>query len=152
MTDPDQSPSTPDWSPPPQPPAPPATGRWKWIVPLIVVLIVGVGVGGYLAVGAFSDFTLTGRLVVNEKTCTSRGYQDISEGAQVQVVSQSNEVLGVGVLTREWSERLCTYRFTIPDVPSGERLYGVRMGNSNRGTLWKTEDDARRGVEMTLGS
>lgn len=152
MTDPDQPRPTPDWSPPPQPPATPTAGRWKWLIPLVVVLVVGVGVGGYLAVRAFSDFTITGRIVINEKTCDLRGYQDVSEGAQVQVVSQSNEVLGVGTLSRVWGERLCTYRFTIPDVPSGERLYGVRMGNTNRGTLWKNEDEVRRGVELSLGN
>lgn len=95
-------------------------------------------------------FTVTGTMKVNGR-CGSGGYSDIETGSQVEIVNQDNEVLAVGTL-RSGDNGLCSFKFTVIGVPTGERLYGAKIGNANRGVIWHTEQEAKgQGFHLTLG-
>ena len=94
-------------------------------------------------------FTITGTMTVNG-VCGSGGYSDISRGGQVEIVNQDNEVLGVGAL--QTGAGPCSFKFTVSGIPEGERLYGAKIGNANRGVIWHSEQDAKyQGFHLTLG-
>jgi hypothetical protein len=94
-------------------------------------------------------FTITGTMTVNG-VCGSGGYSDIRLGGQVEIVNQDNEVLGVGTL--QTGVGLCSFKFTVGQIPEGERLYGAQIGNANRGVIWHSEQDAKtQGFHLTLG-
>ncbi len=109
-----------------------------------------------------TTFTLKGTIYVAK--CTSSGYGDLLPGAQVEVKDQSGEVLGVGtvelsdaVANRKSGETLdlraiCTSKFSVADVPAGRKMYGVHIGNNNRGVIWKAESEAKQGFELSIGS
>jgi hypothetical protein len=106
-------------------------------------------------------FTLKGTMYVAE--CTKPGYADLLPGAQVQVTGRNGEVIAVGTL--EFSDAVtkrqagvpadlkavCTSTFSLLNIPAGRGLYGVHIGNGNRGVIWKSEDDARNGVDLSIG-
>ncbi|MDX8145196.1 hypothetical protein SK854_24005 [Lentzea sp. BCCO 10_0061] len=95
-------------------------------------------------------FTVSGSMTVNG-SCGSGGYADIALGGQVEIVNQDNEVLGVGTLQTGAGAR-CSFRFTVSGIPEGERLYGAKIGNANRGVIWKSQQEARtEGFHLTLG-
>ncbi len=95
-------------------------------------------------------FTVMGSMTVNG-TCGSGGYSDITLGGQVEIVNQDNEVLGVGSLA-SGTGALCSFTFTVSGIPEGERLYGAKIGNANRGVIWKSESDTKyQGFHLTLG-
>ena len=94
-------------------------------------------------------FTVSGTMTVNG-LCGSGGYSDIRRGSQVEIVNQDNEVLGVGTL--ETGVGSCSFKFSVSGIPEGERLYGAKIGNSNRGVIWHSEQDAKyQGFHLTLG-
>lgn len=101
-------------------------------------------------------FTVQGTLTVNcASTC--EGYGDIVAGAQVEVVNDKQQTLAVSSLAyggnaSSYSYSTNSYTFTVPGVPRGEKLYGVHIGNQNRGVIWKNEHDAESvGFQLTLG-
>lgn len=75
--------------------------------------------------------------------CESGGYSDIRAGAQVQIVNQKNDVLAVGTLERPAPDA-CRFLAIVKDIPLGEAMYGAKLGNANRGVIWKTEAEARK--------
>lgn len=101
-------------------------------------------------------FTIKGTLNVAE--CGSAGYSDLLPGSQVEIVSADGTVIGTGTLNwaKEYSETevpgamACTTNFTVKEVPTGMDRYGVRVGNDNRGTLWKSEEEARDGYTLSI--
>ncbi|WP_207310502.1 hypothetical protein [Lentzea alba] len=94
-------------------------------------------------------FTVSGTMTVNG-LCGSGGYSDIRRGGQVEIVNQDNEVLGVGTL--ETGVGSCSFEFSVSGIPEGERLYGAKIGNANRGVIWHSEQDAKyQGFHLTLG-
>jgi hypothetical protein len=107
-------------------------------------------------------FALKGTLYVAK--CTSSGYGDLLPGAQVEVTDQGGEVLGVGtvelsdaVANRKSGETLdlqtiYTSKFSVANVPTGRKMYGVHVGNHNRGVIWKPGSEAKRGFELSIGS
>ncbi|MFJ4100061.1 hypothetical protein [Amycolatopsis japonica] len=107
-------------------------------------------------------FTLKGTLYVAK--CMSSGYGDLLPGAQVEVTDQSGEVLGVGavelsdaVANRKSGETsalkaICTSKFSVVNIPTGRKMYGVHIGNANRGVIWKPESEAKQGFELSIGS
>ncbi|HUQ55341.1 hypothetical protein [Lentzea sp.] len=95
-------------------------------------------------------FTVSGTMTVNG-LCGSGGYSDVRLGGQVEIVNQDNEVLGAGTLQTA-TGGLCSFKFTVSGIPEGERLYGAKIGNANRGVIWRSESDARyQGFHLTLG-
>lgn len=99
--------------------------------------------------GTPDTFSVEGSMTVSGR-CGSGGYSDMRDGAQVEIVNQDNKVLGVSTLKE--GEGTCFFTFVVRDVPSGERLYGASTGNSNRGVIWKTQQEAMaEGFHLTLG-
>jgi hypothetical protein len=108
-----------------------------------------------------STFTVRGSVVQQCGTC--RGYDDIDTGAQVEVVNGKNEVLAIGKLGSSkldagvksdgTSYATFTYEFTVAGVPRGEKLYGVHVGNANRGIIWESEMQASTtGFALSIGN
>ncbi|MDX3656027.1 hypothetical protein PV646_01795 [Streptomyces sp. ID05-26A] len=94
-------------------------------------------------------FTVDGSMTVNGN-CGVGGYSDIQLGGQVEIVNQDNRVLGVGTLMTGLGS--CKFNFSVSGVPEGERLYGAKIGNSNRGVIWKSQQEAAsEGFHLTLG-
>jgi len=96
-----------------------------------------------------ASFTVAGSLQVIG--CSSRGYSDLEPGAQVTVQAQDGSVLGIGTLLQSGDSYGCARTFTVPNVPAGLSLYGVAVGNKNRGVIWRNEQDARNGFALTIG-
>jgi hypothetical protein len=123
-----------------------------------IVLVLARG-GGDEA-GAPKTFTLTGTMYV--ANCASAGYSDVLPGAQVQVSAQGGEVLAVGTLQRSFEvsptqvltasdfKAICTSKFSIPNVPTAKNLYGIHIGNGNRGVIWKSEAEAKLSVDLNI--
>jgi len=83
--------------------------------------------------------------------CGSGGYSDIRLGGQVEIVNQDNKVLGVDTLQTD-VDGLCSFKFMVSGIPEGERLYGAKIGNANRGVIWHSEQEAKyQGFHLTLG-
>lgn len=83
--------------------------------------------------------------------CGSGGYSDIRYGSQVEIVNQDDKILGVGTLDTA-ADGLCSFKFTVSGIPEGERLYGAKIGNANRGVIWHSEQEAKyQGFHLTLG-
>lgn len=94
-------------------------------------------------------FDVDGSMTVNGR-CGSGGYSDITPGGQVEIVNQDNDVLAVGTLMTGAGS--CKFNFVVSGVPRGERLYGAKIGNANRGVIWKTQQAAEtEGFHLTLG-
>lgn len=96
---------------------------------------------------ASDTFAVHGSVTVNCGT-SCLGYGDITAGAQVEIVDNSNSVLAVGYLASGDG----TYEFTVPNVPRGKPLYGVHVGNANRGVIWESEAEASTtGFALSIG-
>lgn len=94
-------------------------------------------------------FTINGSMTVNG-SCGSGGYSDIRLGGQVEIVNQENKVLGVGTLMTGLGS--CKFNFSVSGIPEEERLYGAKIGNANRGVIWKIQQEAKtEGFHLTLG-
>lgn len=136
---------------------------------MVVVGVLAAGIGVAVAVNsepfsfsaapepaaADDSFTVRGTLSL---TCTRScvGYSDIQDGSQVEVVNDRHEVLTVTTLNSITSSAgysvSRSYEFVAQDVPRGEKLYGVKIGNANRGVIWKSEAEAATdGFALTLG-
>lgn len=66
------------------------------------------------------------------------GYTDIASGAEVDVVDGSGKVLAIGNLAAGKvgaDTASCVFTFEVPDVPMGLSIYGVKVGNGNRGIV-----------------
>lgn len=135
-------------------------------------IVVGATVAAALATVLVVLLTTSGTTSVNgtmsllcDMKCTKAaadgydGYGDLSEGAQVTLVDEAGHVVATTELHRTPGEEtnvvggmwVRTFTFTFTDVPSADR-YGVHIGNTNRGTLWKNADEAERdGFHLTIG-
>jgi hypothetical protein len=82
---------------------------------------------------------------------TPTGLDDIGEGAQIQVTAADGDIVAVGQLDAgEWDKSDCAFRFTIPDVPRGEKFYGLHVGNESRGIIQFDEQRLRQGPVLHL--
>jgi hypothetical protein len=82
------------------------------------------------------------------------GYTDIAAGAEVDVLDSAGKVLGIGNLQTPAigdDAESCSYAFTVAAVPAGQKIYGVRVGNTARGVVHFTEAQLFDGPELTLG-
>ena len=154
-----------------EPPATPRRRRPPWLaIGFTVVALASGGIGFGLGRASGPDllrstgstsaapstsskpdvFTITGTMTVHGR-CGSGGYSDIEVGSQVEIVNQDNKVLAVSTL-KSGDGLLCSFKFTVVGVPEGERLYGAKIGNSNRGVIWHSEQEAKLdGFHLTLG-
>jgi len=127
----------------------------------VIVIAAAAAIGFALAASGDSDagtaktvFTVSGTMDLGQ--CARRGAAnpaDLQVGAQVEVTAQNGDVLGVGTLTpyaNPDEPNSCKRSFDVPNVPSGQALYGVHVGNANRGVIWKNEADAGGGFELSI--
>jgi hypothetical protein len=131
----------------------------------VAVLLAGATIISVLTIGKDSKpttFSISGSMTVSNcySSGSSSGYSDLLPGAQVEVTAQNGEVLGVSTLKPFTNDAnpdaadlssLCIRVFTVPDIPTGRTLYGVHIGNTNRGIIWKNEVDARAGFILNIG-
>ncbi len=144
----------PAYGPPPAtPPRGRRTGLYLGLAAAIVVLLAGIGVGGYALLarsgtslpGHPAKITVNGSLIITGG-CDSFGYGDIKAGTQVVITDEHQTTLGVGQLTTAGT---CRWTFQVPGVPAGKSFYGVTI--SHRGTIQYTEAQLRQGVQLSLG-
>lgn len=131
------------------------------IVVAAVAIVLVLTLGGGAAPAASQSFTVKGTMYVSD--CSSPGFGDLLPGAQVQVTSQDGKVLGVGELKRSFEVTptqvlhpsdivaICTSTFSVPNVPTGKDLYGIHIGNGNRGVIWKSAAEVQQGVALSIG-
>lgn len=97
-----------------------------------------------------TTFAVHGTVTLACPSCP--GYSDIGDGAQVEILDRANTVLAVGVLDPDTDVFSRTRTFTVPDVPTGEGMYGVHVGNINRGVIWESEAQAASsGFALSIG-
>ncbi|WP_328448465.1 hypothetical protein [Amycolatopsis sp. NBC_00438] len=132
-------------------------------------IVAGAAVVAVVATILIIVFTTSGPSSVNgtlsllcDMKCTKAaadGYGDLSSGSQVTLVDETGQVVATTQLRRTPGEEtkivegmwVRTFTFTFTDVPSAER-YGVHLGNTNRGTLWKSAEETERdGFSLTIG-
>jgi hypothetical protein len=118
-----------------------------------MILIIAV-VFGTTRHAAAAPVTVHGSMTVTESCLSANSdYPDVSTGAQVIITDASGKVLAQGALGGEKtvSQPLgdeCDYPFTV-QVPSGQARYGITIGH-NRGTVWFTPAEMRRGPGLSL--
>ncbi len=134
--------------PMPDQPRPSNRPRIALLITVLSMLVIGGTVGLIVALSGSSTMTVRGTL--DRPPSAHGGYSDLNVGAQVEVVNRSGEVLAIGVLVESPEEpvydslgfRTMSFVFEIPDVPRGHGIYGVRIGNANRGTIYEKEPDS----------
>jgi hypothetical protein len=124
------------------------------IATVLVLTIANQNVTGVPTAAQPTSFAANitmGVSAVGYSSCESGGYSDIRDGAQVQIVNQKNEVLAVGILSRT-SPTKCEFASVVGDIPLGQKMYGAKLGNANRGVIWKSEEEAQTsGWSLNLG-
>lgn len=137
--------------------------RTPWIVLAVAVVAAATAIT-LAAAGVFSSnnptdpqpvvaatFVIHGTVSVSCGTCT--GYGDIRDGAQVEIVDNAHNVLAAGALDVNTDVFSNTHTFTVPGVPAGRGMYGVHVGNVNRGVVWESEDQVvSSGFALSIGS
>lgn len=105
--------------------------------------------GSYSSYSSYgsSSYSSSAYSVGSDGSCMGDGgYSDISAGTAVNVYDSSGAVVAVGELSRgrgSYSSG-CTFSFSVPDVPTGERFYQVEI--SHRGKMNLTADEAEAGT------
>lgn len=131
------------------------------LVLIIVAAVVVVATGGALGLTAAltpKTFTAHGTLSLISKDgsgcdTSDGGFSDLTDGAQVKISDESGATVALGALgTGKESESgyLCTWSLAVNSVPTGERFYGVHVGNNNRGVIQYTEEKLRKGVNLQV--
>jgi hypothetical protein len=116
--------------------------RW-WLIAVPAVLVAGGAVWLVVALLTPGTFTVEGQLKFRTN-CDN-------EGVQVEILDRESNPLAVGKLVED-KRNPCLVSFTVPNVPAGEDLYGVRVGDGRLGgVMWKTEAELRSGEGLTTG-
>jgi hypothetical protein len=86
----------------------------------------------------------------DDKECFGwKSYDDLNAGAQVVIRDATGSQVGLGSLGPGYhGRRICTFEFTVEDVPSGSPLYSVEI--AGRGEISFPEEDADS-VALTVG-
>jgi len=135
--------------------------------------VVGLALGGLLASCSSSDsggdgqetFTVHGRLALIGEGAgavgpcqASGGYSDINPGTQVTVEDASGKKLAVASLGKGESTGPsyvnCRFDILVPDVPAGDGLYVVQVGQRGERTYKQNDLETELGsaLNLTLGS
>ncbi|WP_326644568.1 hypothetical protein OIE67_25690 [Nonomuraea fuscirosea] len=91
-------------------------------------------------------------LTENELACTTGGgYDDIRQGAQVVVTDAAGKTIALGQLgAGGWKRDVgCSFLFTVPEVPAGEKFYGIEV--SHRGRVQYTAEQMTTPIELSIG-
>jgi hypothetical protein len=103
--------------------------------------------GSVLVVGSSPQVVTT-----NELTCTTGGgFDDIRQDAQVVVTDAAGKTIALGQLGGgSWKRDVgCIFLFTVPDVPAGEKFYGIEV--SHRGRVQHTAEQLAAPLELSIG-
>lgn len=149
---------------------------WIWAPLGVLALAVAIGLGYWFGIRkapseaattpAAKTFVMNGSLQLRGtygqwplgQSCAGMGgFRDLVEGAQVVVTDKVGETVAIGKLATgtvrpdraTGAFNVCEFSFIIADVPELD-FYGVEV--SHRGRLQVTSADARRGVQLQLGS
>lgn len=80
----------------------------------------------------------------------ARGYDDLSPTTTVRITNGYGSLYAPGTFTGSaHGNGLCTFFFTVPDVPRGAADYDVEI--SHRGSVTYAESEVESGVHLTLG-
>jgi hypothetical protein len=140
--------------------APETLPKPRWFVPALVaagVLVLAVAaVSITLGVSALTPQTFTAEgAMLTGYACDSMpgGYEDITQGAGVAVKDPSGKTVALGQLGagKDLPDGLgCSFPFTVTDVPSGLKIYGVEV--THRGVIQYKEAALKKdGAVMSLG-
>jgi hypothetical protein len=105
----------------------------------------------------------TSELVDGGDCRAARGYDDISEGAQVTIRDSKGEIVAIGTLSsgvqtgsegytmRDWDSDLpiCAFQFSV-EAPSGLGYYSISVGNVNRGEVTFAEEELTEKVNLEI--
>ncbi|MEU1720352.1 hypothetical protein [Nonomuraea sp. NPDC005692] len=130
----------------------------------VVLVVAGCGSEPAPAVtSAAAALTVSGSVTVkggppqvlteNELTCRGGGgFDDLRQGAQVVVTDAAGTTIALGQLSGgSWKRGVgCIFLFTVPDVPGGEKFYGVEI--SHRGRAQYTAAQIAAPLAMEIGS
>lgn len=78
---------------------------------------------------------------VMDGTTPGQAYPDITDGGQVVIVNSGGTVIATGTLDETSlpdTEAVSDYYTFSLGVPGGLPRYGIRVGDSDRGTVWET--------------
>lgn len=143
------------------PATPPRRRRTGLVVGLALAALVLVGGGVALALALThggpaatskaqtQTFTATGTLTVTGGCESIGGYGDITTGTQVVLTDGAGKTVSVGQLQSTHSSTVCSYIWTLPDIPVGEKFYGIAV--ARRGVLQITESQLRAGININIG-
>ncbi|UQS21421.1 hypothetical protein L1857_00545 [Amycolatopsis thermalba] len=140
---------------------------WPWVFLAVVITASALAVVITLMVTSGEEdrgpttFTVTGTFTLKDGVTAyapdggdcqgSRGYSDISGGAQVTVYTSSGSVAAIGQLGpgRHGPSVSCQFDIVIPNVPTGQGPYQIEV--SHRGKIGFSEQEANR-VAISLGN
>jgi hypothetical protein len=129
------------------------------IIAIALTAVAVVGSTGVYIAGRNAPVTMHGTLDVSDPSdgvigcdLADSGYADLMPGAQVTIVSAARTTLATGVVSTQRSDGTdgCLLGFTVPNIPAGHALYGVQIGNGNRGTLWESPAQIKRGIQLVI--
>jgi hypothetical protein len=105
---------------------------------------------GVLSVPAVEE--RMGDVIVIDDDCTAEaGFDDVHKAAQVAVLDPEGTIVAIGELGKGKygsGGSVCSFPFTISDVPLGKKFYSLDVGNEFRGIHTIPEDEL--GVYQTL--
>jgi hypothetical protein len=143
---------------------------WKSKRARIATAVAAVALAGGITAGvslgsSLAPFTAHGTIELCDSTVLNGGgtgniatdFPDITDGGQVTVVNQAEQVIGTGTLATGQAVNLGLvsgqdYTWSA-QVPAGQARYGVQIGQ-NRGAVWFSETQMRSGpgTELNCGS
>lgn len=145
--------------------------------PIIIISVVGgvvalgfIGLVSLVLLGGLLASSATTTVGVEIQVTSTEGsdetgdcidgldwYGDIHDGAQVKILGDQGQVLGVGNLAAdvtEYASNICNYTATVPDVSTNEDFYALNVGRDGRGDLTYTRSEMESNgwvISGTLG-
>jgi hypothetical protein len=132
------------------------------VAAVVLVLIAGSEADPHAPPSPAAALTVDGSVTVvgghpqvqteNELTCTGGGgFDDIRQGAQVVVTDAAGKTIALAQLDAgSWKRDVgCIFLFTVPDVPGGEKFYGIEV--SHRGRVQYSARQLAAPLELSLG-
>lgn len=123
------------------------------------VLAIATAVLVSVATARPGTFEIKGSVSYNCYPCGLSGHDEIDDGAQVTVANEKNEIIGVTTLklVKLDDPQLAaldlynrTFTFTFTGIEKGEARYGFHAGDNTRATVWKSETEAAKEVDLVV--
>lgn len=128
-------------------------------VVVVVTVVLAVALSGKSTMTVHGKMTIdgSGAITTGSNRCTgSGGYGDIRQGTQVVITDETGTIIATTQLGQGSADgtisvsgpAICVFEFAV-DVPTGKKFYGVEV--SHRGRVQFTQDDLKKGPDLTLG-